>query len=77
MDRISLAQDNSEQLFKYSTTQKDSILKFFIIDGDSDDYQRLKNYKHMKMGVYPILITGNCISVIISSSFSTSNLFFM
>ena len=44
MDRQNTAKDNAEHLFKYSTKQKDKIKKYFIIDKQSSDYNKLKKY---------------------------------
>ncbi len=40
-DRLNVADDNAEYLFKYAIIQKDDIKKYFIIQKDCDDYQRI------------------------------------
>lgn len=40
-DRLTSAGDNAEYLFDYSQKQDDNVEKYFIIDGSSDDYNRL------------------------------------
>ena len=44
MDRQDMAGDNAEQLFNYSKKEKDNILKYFIIDKESTDFNRLKSH---------------------------------
>lgn len=55
MDRTNKADDNSEHLFKYANQQGDGIKKYFILEKDSRDYNRLskigtvvgyKTFKH-------------------------------
>jgi CDP-glycerol glycerophosphotransferase (TagB/SpsB family)/glycosyltransferase involved in cell wall biosynthesis len=44
-DRINVAGDNGEHLFKYiSTIKSDKITPYFVISKKSDDYKRLKKY---------------------------------
>lgn len=42
MDRQELCGDNGEHLFSYCFNQKDNIDKYFVINRDSEDYERLK-----------------------------------
>jgi CDP-glycerol glycerophosphotransferase (TagB/SpsB family)/glycosyltransferase involved in cell wall biosynthesis len=42
MDRVNKADDNAEVLFDYATKQNDGIDKYFIINKDSPDFNRLK-----------------------------------
>ena len=42
MDRIDMADDNGEHFFKYAINQNDGIEKYFVIDRQSPDYERLK-----------------------------------
>lgn len=42
MDRIDMADDNAEHFFKYAVKQDDGIRKYFVIDNESPDYERLK-----------------------------------
>jgi len=42
MDRVNKADDNAEVLFEYANKQKDGIKKYFVINKDSIDYNRLK-----------------------------------
>jgi CDP-glycerol glycerophosphotransferase (TagB/SpsB family)/GT2 family glycosyltransferase len=44
MDRISKAGDNAEHLFKYCTRLPDGIEKYFVIDENAEDADRLKSY---------------------------------
>ena len=44
IDRDTFADDNAEHLFKYSIKQNDEIKKYFIINKDSPDFERLKEY---------------------------------
>ena len=41
MDRIEVADDNAEHLFKYALKQKDNIEKYFVLSEDSKDYGRM------------------------------------
>lgn len=41
LDRINMADDNAEHLFKYSLRQNDGIDKYFILPQSSKDYKRL------------------------------------
>lgn len=43
IDRDIIADDNAEHLFKYSIQQDDGIEKYFIINKDSPDYERLSS----------------------------------
>ncbi|MFD0869522.1 bifunctional glycosyltransferase/CDP-glycerol:glycerophosphate glycerophosphotransferase [Paenibacillus residui] len=43
LDRQDKADDNAEHLFKYAIKQIDGIKKYFIIQKDSKDYNRLKH----------------------------------
>lgn len=61
MDRIDSAHDNGEVLWKYALSQKDNIKKYFIIDKNSEDYNRLskignviafKSLKHQLMFLF-------------------------
>lgn len=53
MDRLDKADDNAEALFKYCIKQDDSIKKYFIINGDSPDFKRLKGIgKVISYGTY-------------------------
>jgi CDP-glycerol glycerophosphotransferase (TagB/SpsB family) len=40
-DRLTVADDNAEHLFKYSINQKDGIRKYFVIDKDCSDFKRM------------------------------------
>lgn len=42
-DRLDLSGDNGEHFFRYAMTRKDDIKKYFVINGDSPDFERLKN----------------------------------
>lgn len=42
MDRVNKADDNAEVLFEYAMKQDDGIDKYFIINSDCPDYQRLQ-----------------------------------
>lgn len=42
MDRVDRADDNAEHLFKYANNQKDGIKKYFVLDKNSSDWNRLK-----------------------------------
>lgn len=42
MDRLDVADDNAEHLFKYALTQNDGIEKYFILNKDSRDFERLE-----------------------------------
>lgn len=42
-DRRTLSGDNGEHFFRYAMTRKDDVHKYFIIESDCDDYDRLKN----------------------------------
>ncbi|WP_069592604.1 CDP-glycerol glycerophosphotransferase family protein [Methanosphaera sp. WGK6] len=44
-DRPDFADDNAKCLFEYATTQDDNITKYFIINKDSPDYNKLRK-KH-------------------------------
>lgn len=41
-DRIDKADDNAEALFRYANQQKDDIRKYFVLNKDCDDFNRLK-----------------------------------
>lgn len=41
-DRPDFADDNSKHLFKYSVNQKDDVTKYFVLDKNSEDYQKIK-----------------------------------
>lgn len=46
MDRGESADDNAEHLFKYATTQNDGISKYYVLDENCIDFNRLsKNFK--------------------------------
>lgn len=47
MDRKDHADDNAEALFKYSLSQNDNIKKYFILNKDSSDFDRLKQYENI------------------------------
>ena len=42
-DRRDLSCDNGEHFFRYAMTRKDDVHKYFILEGDCEDYARLKN----------------------------------
>lgn len=42
MDRVNKADDNAEALFEYAVKQNDGIEKYFVIDKNCEDYNRLK-----------------------------------
>ncbi|MCC0784427.1 CDP-glycerol glycerophosphotransferase family protein [Clostridioides sp. ES-S-0108-01] len=42
MDRVDMADDNGEALFRYTLNKKDNIKKYFVIDKKSKDYKRIK-----------------------------------
>lgn len=44
MDRKDMADDNAEHLYKYASSQDDGVKKYFVINADSKDYNRLKKY---------------------------------
>lgn len=44
LDRINMADDNAEHLFKFSLKQNDSIEKFFILPRSSKDFKRVYEY---------------------------------
>lgn len=44
MDRLDKADDNAEHLFKYAMQQKDEIEKYFVINKESIDYDKMKQY---------------------------------
>ena len=44
MDRLDKADDNAEHLYRYSLSQKDSVKKFFIINKNSQDFNRIRKY---------------------------------
>lgn len=41
MDRLDVADDNAEHLFKYAVQQDDGIEKYFILEKDSRDFERI------------------------------------
>ena len=41
MDRLDVADDNGEHLFKYALKQDDGIEKYFVLNEDSRDFERL------------------------------------
>ena len=41
MDRLDVADDNAEHLFKYAVNQNDGIEKYFILNEDSRDFERM------------------------------------
>ena len=43
MDRIDMADDNAEHFYRYAVNQDDGIEKYFVIDRQSPDYERLKD----------------------------------
>lgn len=44
LDRINMADDNAEHLFKYALKQDDEIEKYFILPKSSRDYERLSEF---------------------------------
>lgn len=42
MDRLDVADDNAEHLFKYALAQDDGIEKYFILNENSRDFERIK-----------------------------------
>lgn len=44
MDRINKADENAEYLFKYSMKQNDGIKKYFVINNNCTDFNRMKEY---------------------------------
>ena len=42
MDRPTIADDNARHLFNYAVNQNDDILKYFILDKNSDDFNDMK-----------------------------------
>ncbi|WML24854.1 CDP-glycerol glycerophosphotransferase family protein [Neobacillus sp. OS1-33] len=67
LDRLNKADDNAEALFEYAMDQKDGIKKYFIINNQSEDFNRLKkigpvvsygSYKHKLLH----LLSDNIIS---------------
>lgn len=47
MDRRENADDNAEHLYKYAIAQNDKIEKYFTVNDDSDDFQRLQSLKNL------------------------------
>lgn len=53
MDRLDKADDNAEALFKYCINRDDGIKKYFIINEDSPDFERIKKIgKVIPYGTY-------------------------
>ncbi len=52
MDKIYKGGDSSEYLYKYAAEQKDGIRKYYLLDGSSADYARLKKegYRPLRRG---------------------------
>lgn len=42
-DRRDLSCDNGEHFFRYAMTRKDDVHKYFVLEGDCEDYNRLKD----------------------------------
>lgn len=47
MDRRESADDNAEHLYKYAIAQEDNVNKYFTVNEDSNDFNRLKDIKHV------------------------------
>ncbi len=47
MDKIENADDNAEQLYKYSIAKDDGIKKYFTVDNKSPDFKRLNYLKNL------------------------------
>ena len=47
MDRREHADDNGEHLYKYAINQNDKITKYFTVNENSKDFERLKNLKNV------------------------------
>ena len=74
IDREDAADDNAEQLFKYVVKQKDDVDKYFIINKDNPDYERLNKittnivpYDSLKHKIY-VLFSEKIISSQITRS---------
>lgn len=67
-DRFDRADDNAEVLYKYALKQKDGIKKYFVIDGESPDYKRLKPLGHIvkDKSLFHKLLVMNCEKIISS-----------
>lgn len=61
-DRFDRADDNAEVLYKYALKQKDGIKKYFVIDGNSPDYKRLKTLGRIvkDKSIFHKLLVMNC-----------------
>lgn len=44
MDRLDVADDNSEHLFRYASKQHDNVKKYYVLSGDSPDFKRVSAY---------------------------------
>lgn len=44
MDRLDVADDNSEHLFRYASKQHDSVKKYYVLSKDSSDFERVSSY---------------------------------
>ena len=44
MDRLDVADDNSEHLFRYASKQHDNVRKYYVLSRDSPDFKRVSNY---------------------------------
>ncbi|WP_407392554.1 CDP-glycerol:glycerophosphate glycerophosphotransferase [Methanobrevibacter sp.] len=47
MDKIDVADDNAEHLYKYCLNKKDNISKYFALDKNSSDFKRLSKIKNL------------------------------
>lgn len=67
-DRFDRADDNAEVLYNYAIKQKDGINKYFVIDGESPDYKRLKPLGHIvkDKSLFHKLLVMNCEKIISS-----------
>ena len=44
MDRLDVADDNSEHLFRYASKQHDGVKKYYVLSEDSPDFNRVGTY---------------------------------
>ena len=44
MDRLNVADDNSEHLFRYASKRHDRVRKYYVLSGDSPDFNRVAKY---------------------------------
>ncbi len=44
MDRLDVADDNSEHLFRYASKQHDFVKKYYVLSKDSPDFKRVSSY---------------------------------